>query len=370
MYEWYDPFHAADIRNKISEEKITWINHVGHANNTLVLKHSSSQVTDSNFTSNGTNANFFLIYTQGSYAGSFDNRNTSVSYISSDCIGEQFTAGISNGAVAFISSSRYTFGDDDGTDGAHQRLHRYFHDAIFNKKIHHLEMMNAYSKEVNAEIIAEPDITLQQYLGTMKWAFYSINILGDPALSVWTETPQELQADHPTTLNSTKFVWDTKKPYTWVALLAEDGENIISTQLTDSTGKCEIEEETLTNYVLGNPNGKLKINVKAHNYLPYQGEIQISNPEINENLVDIFKDNKIIFFISRTGTIKYCLTTSGFITISIYNSKGTLVKTIVDENQSAGKHTITFRGDNVSNGVYYIKFSINDNAIVRKAVII
>ena len=360
MYEWYDPVNASDIRDKITEEKITWINHVGHANNTYVLKHALSDVTNTNFTNNGTNANFFIIYTQSDYACNFTYN---------DCIAEQFTAGISNGAVGFIGKCGYTIGDDDGTDYAQQRLHRYFHDAIFDKGIHYLEMMNAYSKEVNADYIMEPDITQRPYLGTMKFVAYGLNVLGDPALSVWTETPQELQADHPTTLTSTKFIWDTKKPYTWIALLTEDGENIISTQLTDSTGKCEIEEETLTNYVLGNPNGKLKINVKAHNYLPYQGEIQIHNPEINESIVNVFKDNRIIFS-GRTGTIEYYLTTSGIITISIYNSNGTLVKTIVKENQNTGKHTVTFKSDNVSNGIYYIKLTSGNNAVIRKTIVI
>ena len=365
LYEVDQPWNKATFISSVRDDKITWINNIGAANYGIVLKNYIPDVNITNYTNDGTNANFFIIYTQGSYPNGFTENN---------CIGEQFTAGIPNGAVAFIGNARRGFHDDgsqgsSGTDGSNQRLHRYFHDAIFDKGIHYLAMMNAYSKEVNAQYIMEPDITQRPYPGTMRFVAYGLNVLGDPALSVWTETPQKLQADHPSYFTGVQFEWDTKKPYTWVALLTQDGVDIITSQLTGEDGKCLIDDNALEDAILSGNYYYLKINVKAHNYLPYQGEIQISNPEINESLVNIFKDSKITIF-SRTGTIEYHLTTSGFITISIFNSRGKSVKTIVNENQRAGKHTVTFRSDNVSNGIYYIKFSINDNAVVRKAVII
>lgn len=365
MYEWYDPFNAAHIRNKISEEKITWINHVGHANTGYVLKHYLNQVTDSNFINNGTNANFFLFYTQSCYAGSFDNRTTGGSCNSTDCIGEQFTAGISNGAVAFVGSSRYGTGNSNNTDYAGQRLHRYFHDALFNKKIHYLEMMNAYSKEINADLIIDSDIQKPPYYGAMKYACYSINILGDPALSVWTEKPQELQADHPDMFNEPKFEWDTKMPYTWIALLDKENDTIVCSQLTGEDGKCEIEEEALTNYIIANPYGKMKINVKAHNYLPYQGEILLPGGGIDNNSIDVSQLKKVILY-ANASAIDYYLTANGLVNISIFNSKGTLLKTIVNKNQNVGNHSVTFNSNDLSSGIYYCNFKCNNTQSVRK----
>ena len=158
---------------------------------------------------------------------------------------------------------------------------------------------------------------------------------------------------------------DTKKPYTWVAILSQDGRDIITSQLTGEDGKCLIDDDALEDAILSGNYEYLTINVKAHNYLPYQGEIRPNYPEINESVLNVFMDNRIIF-AGRTGIIKYCLRASGFVTISIYDSKGTLLKTIVNETQNAGNHSVTFSNNDLSNGIYYCKFKCNNTQSVRK----
>ena len=372
LHDQDQTWSKSTLLSNVNDKKVTWIDHLGHSNISYILKLYSSDVTNTNFTNNGTNANFFLVYTQGCYPGSFDNR-TKTGYATSDCIGEYFTAGISNGAVAFISNTRSGFGDDgyqgsSGHDGSGQRIHRYFHDALFGHKIHHAEMMNGYSKEVNKDIICDPDLNKPPYYGQVKWAAYDICILGDPALSIWSEVPQELQADHPDVFtNYSEFVWDTKKAYTQVALLNEAGDSIISSQLTGEDGKCQIEEEALTNYLLANDGKKMKINVKAHNFLPYQGEISIWLTNISNNDGNLLKDY-LVTFNNRTGRTHYRLSANGMVNISIYNSRGALVKTVLNKMQSAGEHSITFGNSNLSNGIYYLKVTANSNTVVTKFV--
>ena len=53
-----------------------------------------------------------------------------------------------------------------------------------------MEMMNSFSKEVNIDYILETDIRKKPYYGQMKFCAYELTVLGDPALSVWTETPK------------------------------------------------------------------------------------------------------------------------------------------------------------------------------------
>jgi hypothetical protein len=308
---------------KINNDKIAWIDHVGHSNTGYIMKCYTNDITDNNLKNDGTNANFFLATTWGCYPGSFDNRSVSGGY-GSDCIAEQFTVGISTGAVAFISNTRYGVGDDgtasnDGTDGSNHRYERWFHDAIFNKDIHHLEMMLAYSKEVNKDLICESNIKAPPYFGQMKWCAYEFCLLGDPALSLWTKTPQELTADHPTSIaaDATSFTWDTKKPYTTVALLDGSRGEILISQITGENGQCEISGTALTDYLTANPNGKLGINVKAHNYLPYSA----------------------------------------------------LVTTLVNEFQSAGDHAIPFSKKTMSNGIYYVKMSTNNGNLIENFVV-
>ncbi len=370
-------WNKSDFISKMKNNNITWINHGGHSNNTYTLKTSVSDVNNSNFDNNGTNANFWIAYCHGCYQGSWDNRTSSGSYSSTDCIGEAWTSGIQNGAVAFISNSRYGLGDDgtvspDGSDGSSPRFQRYFHDAIFGQKIHYLEMMNGYSKEVNADLVCIPESQIDQpkYFGQAKYVCYEVCVEGDPALSIWTEIPEELQADHPATIKSdaTGFTWDTKKAYTTVALLDGARGDILCSQITGEDGKCEITEEALTTYLAANPNGKLGINVKAHNFLPYSGEIQIEPGSGIVTDTKFILNNNIAIF-GKTIYIAYTLFNDGFVKLSVFDSKGALVKTVKNELQHSGEHSTAFSSDKLSNGIYYLRMAVNNNKLVRKFVV-
>ncbi|HOR30553.1 MAG TPA: C25 family cysteine peptidase, partial [Candidatus Syntrophosphaera thermopropionivorans] len=64
-----------------------------------------NQVTPTTITNNGVNHNFSIIFTQGCYAGAFDNRETDVGSYTVDSITEKFTS-MSTAAVAMIAHSR------------------------------------------------------------------------------------------------------------------------------------------------------------------------------------------------------------------------------------------------------------------------
>ncbi len=371
-------WNKSQFINKMKNNNITWINHGGHSNNTYTLKTMANDVTNQNFDNDGTNANFWIAYCHGCYQGAWDNRTSGGNYISSDCIGEAWTTGIQNGAVAFISNSRYGLGDDgtvspDGSDGSSPRFQRYFHDAIFGQKIHYLEMMNGYSKEVNADLVCIPESQIDEpkYFGQAKYVCYEVCAEGDPALSIWTEIPEELDADHPRKIksNATAFTWETKMAYTTVALLDGAQGDIICSQITGEDGKCEISEEALTTYLTDNPEGKLGIAVKAHNFLPYSGEIQIE-PQLGISNHTQFTYNSNFNFCGRNGWITYVLPVNERITISIYNSKGTLVKTIVNDFQMAGEYIRTFSSRTISNGIYYLRICTTNRNSVEKFIIL
>jgi hypothetical protein len=74
-------------------------------------------------------------------------------------------------------------------------------------------------------------------------------------------------------------------------------------------------------------------------------------------------------------TIHYQLARSIQVKIGIYNVMGQLVKTLVDENQNAGKHTVVWRGDNdqgkvVSTGIYFVKMQAGDFTQTHKMTLL
>ena len=362
LYEKNGSWSVEQFRSRVNSHNPAFIEHLGHGNTTYAFEETNSGVTNSHYQNNGTNANFFILTTGACYPGNFDN--------SSDCLMEKFLR-IDNGAVATQAFTRTGMEDDNATDGVGQRIRRFFHDAIFNpdKKIHHLEMALGNGKESNAEIVLNPDIETPPYYGAVRFTTYGLNHLGDPALSIWTDTPEELQADYQSPLTTTTFEWDTKNPYTWVAL-CDENDTILTTQFTGMDGKCKITDDVLKDYVQNHPNGNLIVRVKAHNYLPFKGDLPIQGTFTTNEIPDNFSIVNNFYSTTKTIKITYTLPVQEFITISIYNSKGELINTIVNENQRAWRHEVLFNNCNLSNGCYYCRINTNYYHQINKFLII
>jgi len=67
--------------------------------------------------------------------------------------------------------------------------------------------------------------------------------------------------------------------------------------------------------------------------------------------------------------INYSIPEEGKVELSIYNIKGQKVKTLVNETQASGEHTIVWNGTNknnkrVASGVYFYKLEVNDSKLL------
>ena len=157
---------------------VHFINHMGHANENYVMKMYNSDIDGL------TNTKYFFGYSQGCYAGAFDNRNVpsssgSVSYLTTDCAAEHFVVN-STGAFAFIANSRYGWYTKNSTNGPSQNFDRQFWDAIFGENITNLGMANQDSKEDNISLISS---------GVIRFCYYELNLLGDPETKLHVVTP-------------------------------------------------------------------------------------------------------------------------------------------------------------------------------------
>ena len=74
-------------------------------------------------------------------------------------------------------------------------------------------------------------------------------------------------------------------------------------------------------------------------------------------------------FAHRTE-ISYSLTRPGNIKIQIYNLKGQLVETLIDENKQAGIHILEWNAENSSSGIYFIKLSTKEVSKIQKVILI
>ena len=73
-------------------------------------------------------------------------------------------------------------------------------------------------------------------------------------------------------------------------------------------------------------------------------------------------------------TISYDLAQSEYVELSIYNIRGQLVKTLVNEPKEIGRHVVTWNGDDersvlVSSGIYFYRLRVDSKTEVKKMLL-
>ncbi|MCK4385421.1 MAG: T9SS type A sorting domain-containing protein, partial [candidate division Zixibacteria bacterium] len=69
-------------------------------------------------------------------------------------------------------------------------------------------------------------------------------------------------------------------------------------------------------------------------------------------------------------TISYQLPKSGFVNLSIYNTNGQLVETLINRQIQSGYHSIKWDGSNVVSGVYFYRISAGDYSATGKCILL
>lgn len=237
------------------------VNHVGHADLNRVMRMFRDDVS-TDLTNDGNSSPFFILYTQGCYAGSFDNRWWDGTYDDRDCIGEYFIND-NNGAVAFIGNSRKGYGVDGSTNGVSQRYDREFFDALFGEDVTVIGRAFDDSKDDVAHLINQ---THYRYI------YYALNLLGDPAMDIWTATPQDMDVTHPATIYEGEEEIEIRVEVDGSALenatVCVYSDSTYALEYTDSQGFAYADPEA-------DGEGTRIVCVSHHNMLPYRSTITI-----------------------------------------------------------------------------------------------
>lgn len=305
-----DSWGASQIRPLLSQGP-NFVNHLGHSNTTYTMRLSNNQVSATTITNNGSNHNFSTYFTQGCYSGAFDNRNTEPGSYTSDCIAEKMMS-IANGPVAMIAHSRYGWGMQGSTDGASQYIHRQYMDAVFGENIHELGYTLVDSKIDNIPFITNTPV--------MYWVTYETNLFGDPAMMLWTDTPQNVVANLPSQwlMGVNNIQIPTNAPY--AQFILKSGTNTLVSTLADPNGMINISLlEPLTP-------GNYDIYINAPNFYGYHNTIQVTaaqmpyiicnNVQFNDpdGLYHTGENVTLNFHVKNVGLVN--LTQPGTITLS------------------------------------------------------
>jgi hypothetical protein len=240
---------------------INLCNHLGHCSVPYALRMGIGDV-DNSFTNDGTNHGFFVVYSQGCYCNSFDNRDE-FGNPTDDCIAEHFTT-VGEAAVVFVGNSRYGWGQHQSTNGSSQYFDRQFFDAILGEGITRVGDCNDDSKVDNIPFID---------YGGNRWCYYELCVLGDPELDMWTAVPGVLGVEHPSLVGTgisdfAVVVNSAKAPVTGAKVCLLKEADIYDVEFTGPGGTAmfSIDPQSV---------GWMTVTVTKHDFVPAQSVVEV-----------------------------------------------------------------------------------------------
>lgn len=340
-----------------------WVAHSGHCNWSYAMRFSLADITDANFTNDGVSANFAIIYTYGCYAASFDNRSAS-SYQSSDCIAEKMV-GIEHCAVALLGNSRYGWFTEGTTNGPSHHIQREFYDAVFTEGYWRLGDANQRSKDETVPFIDLPD---EYEPGAHRWCFYTLNLLGDPALDAWTDTPDSQSVTHPAVMGryESSIELFTEPMVGAIATLYHDG-------VCYGRGIATPVGYIVLHRLLPFPDSisAIELNVSAHDHYTYRDTIAIDGTaDVEDSPPPIALAQNAPNPFNPSTVIRFSTDREGPVDLRVYDVAGREVDRLVRRRLPAGTHTVTWRPTHIASGIYFYVLRSGETTLCRKAVLL
>lgn len=370
LYERDTNWVSPDLYDIYSEDGMHVINHLGHSNVDYNMKLNASAVTTDHFSNDGINRSLVIQYTQGCYAGSFDNRGEGYSaYGTTDCITEKFTT-IETAHVAQVANSRYGWYMPGNTNSSSQFYDRLFFDGMYNKGYEKLGDANRYSKELYTS-------WLEDYWSgdNYRYVVYELTLFGDPSMAVWTQKPEPIMVEMMCSVPHTLTEWpiETNTPDAMITIV-KDNELLYKGEMNEK-GDCTIDFQALS-LAAGDT---VCVTVMGKNMIPCEKLVSVvdltSVIDLDVTFSDELGNNDGI--INHGETIEMSFTAKNISTIP-YTTEEILIECSADfitfedesiavdviqpgETYSSPVYTFTVDANNAQSGFFTIDFISDEN---------
>ncbi len=329
-----------------------WVTHSGHCNTTYAMRIYIGDVNDTEFTNDGVGAGFPIVYTYGCFSGSFDN----------DCIGEKMTI-IEHCAAAFLGNSRYGWFTEGTTNGPSHHFQREFYDAIFTEGYTTLGAANQRSKDETVPFI---DLPAEYEPGAHRWCYYALNLLGDPALDGWTDTPESLSVSHPASINRSDTLLEIETGVEGaLAALYLDG-TCYGRGTAGPAGHIDLT-------YMAPPFGsqKIELSVRAHDRYIYRDSLMVeSTTDADVPPARLTLEQNVPNPFNPSTVIRFSLPEAGFVDLRVYDVAGREIERLIHRRMDEGTHTYRWLPEGLGSGVYFYVLDVGGLRMTRKAVLL
>jgi len=270
----------------------------------------------------------------------------------SDCMAEHFLFHnvYGGGGVSFCGNTRVGYSDAATQSMGSSAMERGWWKALMVEDLFHLGEMVAWAKYQHDQDLAPYDSIWKH----CEWEFV---IAGDPAMPIWTDTPESLAVTYPTTLpgGSSPFAIhvasggnDLDSAY---VCLWKQGEVYLAGH-TDAGGDISFTPAPVSA-------GSLHVTVTRQNYLPHRGSAQVTGsapPPVTDLSIQLCEDDLVLAWTSpETKTVvRYVIYRSSegdFVPADGDSIAGTAGLSYIDAGAVGGSST----------GYYYIIRSVSDS---------
>lgn len=234
----------------------------GHGNEAGVYDEDGTPLYTTSYASRQQNQNRFSIITSlACNPGNFE---------AEDCLAEVALNCENGGAIAVMMNSRYGWGTPPSM-GPSEKLCVRFYDYLFNLSESQLGACHNRSREEY--------VPLALYSSLWRWCLTEFNLLGDPTIDIWTDTPSSLSITAADTIATgsqtlTVTVRENSSPAAGVLVTAYKGGEVFAKGTTTVSGQVNLTLHPLTT-------GELSLTATRHNNLPAAKLLTViqGNPE-------------------------------------------------------------------------------------------
>jgi len=291
--------------------------------------------------------------------------------IDHDAFGEHWISNPDGGGVAYVGNSRYGWGCPGYPGQCVSDLYsQQFFNSLFVKGLVHAGVVHADAKHHYVGLAK-----VDEY---MRYAMYELNLLGDPEMPIWTDTPVPLSVDVVTSVDPVRGTVDVTVaverdgvPESGARVCVCDTDSgVYEMGITDAAGIANL-------FVEAGVAGYADLTVTSRNAIPHceeialDGETGIGEGELH-GLTSLFQ-NYPNPFNPRT-TVAFSLGERVHVTVAVYDVAGRLVRVLVDDDLAAGQHATVWdgrdsRGNEVASGTYFTRMSTRSMRFETKMIL-
>lgn len=343
------------------------IHHAGHSSSGMNMRMYRSDITKDNFINiNGTAHLNPIIYSHGCLSAAIDVNNSS----GQDCIAEMMLE-IDNFASAYVGNSRYGWFNEGQTEGPSLHLHREFISALYGDSIVAIGEAHTLSRIRSAPFVTAPN---QWEPGALRWCFYCCNVLGDPAMSIWTHRIKEFSnVDYPDKISNLPAIISIQTGVAGARVTISSDGNPLATVLTNQYGDALFTIDSTS------ASSIFKLSITALNYKPFVGQISFESTKAN----DYPSDHPVAYQLrplfpnpfNLETTIQFAITKISHVKLEIYNLNGQKIRTLFNNKLDPGIHQFIWNGRDetehiATSGLYFVKLSSDEGIKYQTGVLL